>query len=400
MNIDLLNPLLNYPKLLLTVKLSALLLTCIIAYYIANRYLIKWVTALVTKSKTSLDDKIFSQRLMKRLSLVPPILILYNFSYLFGSLLPLIERILTAVSIWIGILISGTLLTTATEVYDALESSKQLPIKSYTQITKIIIYVVGGLVIVAVLLGKSPTVLLSGIGAMTAVLMLIFRDTILSFVASLQITSNDLVNVGDWIEVPKFGADGDVIDIALHTVKVQNWDKTITVIPTHKLIDESFKNWRGMTDSGGRRIKRAIDIDVSSIKFCDDDLLNRLNSIKILEEYLNTKKQELKVYNTSLQAELEHPLNTRHLTNIGCFQAYIRAYLHENSQIHNDLTFLVRQLAPSATGLPIEIYVFSSDTDWIEYERIQADIFDHLFAALPNFELKVFQYPSGGDFSS
>jgi len=233
---------------------------------------------------------------------------------------------------------------------------------------------------------------------MTAVILLIFRDTILSFVASLQISSNDLVRVGDWIESPTFGADGSVLDIALHTVTVQNWDKTFTIIPTHKLIDESFKNWRGMQLSGGRRIKRAVYIDISSIRFCDADMVERFKRMHLITEYVQRKQEELKRHNQEHNIDESVLVNGRRMTNVGTFRAYIDAYLKNHPLIHKDMTFLVRQLAPGPTGLPIEIYVFTTDTAWANYEAIQSDIFDHILAVVPQFDLRVFQEPTGQDF--
>ena len=256
----------------------------------------------------------------------------------------------------------------------------------------------GAIIIVGALLGRSPMVLLSGFGAMTAVILLIFRDTILSFVASLQISSNDLVRVGDWIESPKFGADGDVVDIALHTVKVQNWDKTFTIIPTYKLIDESFKNWRGMQQSGGRRIKRAVYLDISSIKFCDEAMVERFKKIQIIADYVAGKQEELKNHNAENEIDDSVLVNGRRMTNIGTFRAYVEAYLRHHKKIHQDMTFLIRQLPPGPTGLPLEIYVFTNDTAWANYEAIQADIFDHILAVIPQFDLRVFQEPTGKDF--
>jgi miniconductance mechanosensitive channel len=257
----------------------------------------------------------------------------------------------------------------------------------------------GSVVIVAVLIGKSPALLLSGIGALTAVLMLIFKDTILSLVASLQISSNDLFKIGDWIEVPQFGADGDVVDIALHAVKIQNWDKTISIIPTHKLIDSAFRNWRGMSESGGRRIKRSLYIDMNSIHLCTEEMLDKFMRFEILTEYINGKIKEVTDHNESNKINTAELINGRRLTNVGTFRAYIEAYLQNNSKIHPEMTFLIRQLEPTSRGLPIQIYVFTNDTDWVRYEGIQADIFDHLLAIIPEFGLKVFQSPSGKDFS-
>jgi miniconductance mechanosensitive channel len=296
------------------------------------------------------------------------------------------------------LLTGGTLLTGFGDIYTSLDISRGRPIKGYVQVFKLIIYLIGGIIIVSIFLGRSPLVLLSGFGAVTAIVLLIFRDTILSFVASLQITSNDLVRIGDWIEMPKYGANGDVVDIALHTVQVQNWDKTITVIPTHKLIDETFKNWRGMMKSGGRRIKRAIFIDLNSIKFCDEQLVERFKEYQLISDYVKQKQAELEQYNREHQVNTNVLVNGRRMTNIGTFRTYIDAYLRNNSKIHQDMTFMIRQLAPGPNGLPIEIYVFTKDTVWAHYEAIQADIFDHIFAVVSQFELKVFQNPTGRDF--
>ena len=271
--------------------------------------------------------------------------------------------------------------------------------KSYLQVFKLIVNLFAVIIFVAVLSGNSPLYLLSGIGALTAVLMLIFKDTILSLVSSIQISSNDLFKVGDWVEAPQFGADGDVIDIALHTIKIQNWDKTISIIPTHKLVDSSFKNWRGMSDSGGRRIKRSIKIDMNSIKFCSQEMIEKYKNIKILSEYISNKVKEISEHNKENSISVDTQINGRSLTNIGTFRAYIESYLKSNRNIHDGMTFLVRQLSPQSDGVPIEIYVFSNDTNWVNYESIQSDIFDHLIAIIPEFELRVFQNPTGKDFS-
>ena len=230
---------------------------------------------------------------------------------------------------------------------------------------------------------------------------MVFRDTILSFVASLQIASNDMVRVGDWIEMPQFGADGDVVDIALHTVKVQNWDKTITTIPTHRLISDSFKNWRAMSESGGRRIKRALHLDMSSIRFLGDADIERFGKFVLLKDYISEKKAELEEYNKSVtDGDPNLVANARRLTNIGTFRMYVVQYLKANPKIHDNMTFLIRQLSPTANGLPLEIYVFSNDVNWVAYEGIQSDIFDHLLAIVPEFGLRVFQQPTGQDFQA
>jgi len=272
-----------------------------------------------------------------------------------------------------------------------------MPLKSYIQIVKIFVFIFAVLLAISVLSGRSPWVLLGSLGAISAVLLLIFRDTILSFMANLQISSNNLIQLNDWVEAPAFGADGDVIEIALHTIKVQNWDKTITVIPTHKLIDESFKNWRGMQDSGGRRIKRAINIDMSSIKFCDESMIKKYMQIDLLSDYLKGKIND--IGKSKKGKSINVALNSRQLTNVGTFREYIKAYLRNHAKVNHDMTFLIRQLRPTENGLPLEIYVFSNDNEWVNYENIQADIFDHLLASVSYFDLRVFQHPSGYDFN-
>ncbi|AMG73675.1 mechanosensitive ion channel family protein [Sphingopyxis granuli] len=284
------------------------------------------------------------------------------------------------------------------EIYERRPDAASRPIKGYMQVLKIILYAGAAILIVAALMEQSPLLLLSGLGAMAAVLMLVFKDTILSLVASVQLTSNDMLRVGDWIEMPQLNADGDVIDIALHTIKVQNWDKTITTIPTHRLIAESFKNWRGMSESGGRRIKRSLLIDQNCIRFLTADEKQQLRRLRLIDDYLESKQGELGEWNARVERAGHDPVNSRRVTNVGTFRAYVLAYLRANGRISKDMTLLVRQLAPTAQGLPIEIYCFTSTTAWAEYEDIQSDIFDHLFAIMPEFGLRPFQDPSGVDF--
>ena len=243
----------------------------------------------------------------------------------------------------------------------------------------------------ATLINRNPLILLSGLGAMAAVLMLVFQDTLLSVVASMQIGSNDMVRIGDWIEMPSQDADGYVIEIALHTVKVQNWDKTITTLPIRKLITDAFKNWRGMFESGGRRIKRSLYLDQRSVRFLDDAEIKRLEEFVLLDDYLERKRRELAEWNADLEKQGAKPINERRVTNLGTFRAYVEHYLRSNANINQDMMLLVRQLQPGATGLPLEIYCFTSDVRWVEHEKVQADIFDHLLAILPVFDLRVFQ---------
>tara|TARA_B100001750_G_scaffold77276_1_gene61285 strand:+ start:1517 stop:2740 length:1224 start_codon:yes stop_codon:yes gene_type:complete len=393
----------EYPILNNIIPLFLLTLASYVAFKITRKILVRLVVPQIKKSKTKLDDILIKNHLFIRISYLVPILIVDNFSYLLSSNLSLeistVETIISISTIFVFNWIIDSILSSFTDAYS--RRYKQIPLKSYVQIFKILIIIFSGLIIVSILSGISPWGLIGSIGAISAVLLLIFRDTILSLIANLQISSNKLVQLHDWIEAPAFGADGDVIEIALHTIKVQNWDKTITVIPTHKLIDSSFKNWRGMEQSGGRRIKRSINIDLTSIKFCDEKMLSDLNKIDLLSSYLKDKNTSLSKSNKNIQKGNDsHYLNSRNLTNIGTFRAYIISYLRNHENINENMTFLVRQLPPSEHGLPIEIYVFSNDNEWINYENIQSDIFDHLIASTDYFDLRIFQNPSGHDLNS
>ncbi len=390
----------NNQAMALVIMTVGVLLLSLISYLIAKHYILKGFKKIIQKTKTRLDDLLFQDIILSRLSYLAPIIVIYTSAPLFASAEQIIRKISFAVLSWLILLVIGGILTTLNDVYMTLDISRGRPIKGYIQVIKLIIYCVGTIIIVCSLAGRSPLTLLGGFGAMTAVLLLIFRDTILSFIASLQISSYDLVRIGDWIEVPKFGADGDVTDIALHTVKIQNWDKTFTVIPTHKLIDETFKNWRGMQQSGGRRIKRAILIDIESVKICEDALVERLKKIHLITDYVQDKLRELEEYNAQHQIDTSSPVNGRRMTNIGTFRAYVAAYLRNHKKIHQGMTFLIRQLPPSPNGLPLEIYVFTNDTAWANYEAIQADIFDHILAVVPEFDLRIFQNPTGRDFEN
>ena len=393
----------EYPILNNVLPLLILILASYTSFKITRKILVRLIVPQIKKSKTKLDDILIKNHLFLRVSYLVPILILDNFSYILASNLSLeistIETIIAISTIFVFNWIIDSILSSFTDAYS--RRYKQIPLKSYVQIFKILIIIFSGLIVISILSGISPWGLIGSIGAISAVLLLIFRDTILSLIANLQISSNKLVQLHDWIEAPAFGADGDVIEIALHTIKVQNWDKTITVIPTHKLIDSSFKNWRGMEQSGGRRIKRSINIDISSIKFCNESLLSNLNKIDLLSSYLKEKDVLLSKTNKNIKIDDNfHQLNSRTLTNIGTFRAYVISYLRNHDSINENMTFLVRQLPPSENGLPIEIYVFSNDNEWINYENIQSDIFDHLIAATNYFDLRIFQNPSGHDLNS
>ena len=295
----------------------------------------------------------------------------------------------------IALAITG-IMSYVNELYERHPDARTRPIKGYIQVGQIVLFLAAVIIAISTLIDQSP-LLLSGLGAAAAVLLLVFKDTILSFVASVQLMSNDMLRVGDWIEMPQLNADGDVIDIALHTVKVQNFDKTITTIPTHRLISESFKNWRGMSESGGRRIKRALLIDQTSICFLEPDAVDELRRFRLLDEYLARKDEELREWNARALAEGRDPVNARKITNIGTFRAYVEAYLKAHEQVSKTKTLLVRQLDPGANGLPLEVYCFTDTVQWLAYESIQSDIFDHLLAIMPEFGLRMFQEPTGID---
>ena len=378
------------------VLVSIVLIVSILSYVITRYGIVKLILRLFEKTSNKIDDVLIQRGFLNRISYAVPLVIVYN---LMDSIIgedDIINRILLSLMAVVFVSCINALLNAINDIYNQSKYSTSINIKSYFQVLKLFINLFSVVIIVSILSGKSPFYLLSGIGALTAVLMLVFKDTILSFVSSIQISSNDLFKIGDWVEAPQFGADGDVIDIALHTVKIQNWDKTISIIPTHKLIDSSFKNWRGMSDSGGRRIKRSIYIDMNSIKFCDNQMLDSYKSVTLIKNYIEDKISDIDEHNASQNTSESH-INGRALTNIGTYRAYIKAYLKNNINIHKDMTFLVRQLSPTEKGLPIEIYVFSNNTDWIKYEGIQSDIFDHLIASTSEFGLKIFQYPTGND---
>ena len=393
--------LLNYILSISNDQLHMVYLTVIIIsflLYLVTRYIIlKSISHFFKKTSTKLDDVLIDKGVLNRLSYLIPLIFIYNLKELLAMYV-IVDRVLITLITLIFISSINAFINALSDIYSKSKYSNRLNIKSYIQVVKLFINIFGIIIIIALLTGKSPIYFLSGIGALTAILMLIFKDTILSLVSSIQISSNDLFKIGDWIEAPQFGADGDVIDIALHSVKIQNWDKTISIIPTHKLTDSSFKNWRGMSDSGGRRIKRSIKIDMNSIKFCDNSMIERFKKFKVISDYINQKQSEINKHNIENNINEEGLINGRSLTNIGTFRAYIEGYLHNHANIHNEMTFLVRQLAPESDGLPIEIYVFSSDTNWVNYEAIQSNIFDHLLAVLSEFDLKVFQNPTGDDF--
>ena len=387
--------------LILLVNLILIALLAWITDRVVKRVLIRGITRLAHRTASHWDDIVIKHRVLHQATHLAPALVIYHLAIPmlagYESLTAVIRQGALIYMIVMAALAVDSALNAGIEIVRTSRLPRELPVRSLAQVLKLMLYTVASISVLSLVLGRSPLLLLSGLGAMSAVMMVIFKDVLLGFVAGIQLSANRMVSPGDWIEMPNQGADGDVLEVGLTTVKVQNWDKTITTIPTYALIAESFKNWRGMSESGGRRIKRALYIDVSSIRFCDEAMLARYAKVQYIAEYLKGKREEIATWNAAHQIDPSGLANGRRLTNIGTFRAYIIAYLRHHPMVHQKMTFLVRQLAPTVHGLPIEIYVFSRDQDWSNYEAIQADIFDHLLAVVPEFDLRVFQSPSGHD---
>ncbi|HAD49638.1 MAG TPA: mechanosensitive ion channel protein MscS, partial [Idiomarina sp.] len=384
--------------------LAILIIAVWLSQFITKHILLRGVSKLLSRTELGSDPSVGLKIIVGRLAQVVPALILSAGIAYVPELPEWVVTVIRNVAIaYIALTVArafSAAMSSVNEIYMRRPGSYLKPIKGYLQIAQIIVYLIAAILIIAALIDKSPVILLSGIGAMGAVTLLVFQDTILSFVASIQLSSNDMIRVGDWIEMPQVNADGEVIDMALHTVRVQNWDKTITTIPTKRLISDSFKNWRGMQDAGGRRIKRSLFIDQTSIDFLNQDKLNELSKLALLKDYVNTKQSEINDWNRELVSQGKDTMNGRHMTNIGTFRAYVQNYLIHHPKVHQGMTLMVRQLSPTPQGLPLEIYCFTNDIRWEYYEGIQADIFDHLYAILPRFDLAVFQEPSGVDIRS
>jgi miniconductance mechanosensitive channel len=389
----------NYAYLVL----SALILGAFsfLVWHIIRLIMIFVVKTAVTKSKTTWDDKLFEFRVFRALSMI---LIAVIFVYAVPIVLKdfpktraicvIIAQVYVVLTIMFAI---NAILNAIVNIMEETETYRDKPIRSYKQVAKIVFYMVGFVMILAIIIGRSPLYILGGFGAVTAVLLLIFRDPILGFVASIQMSAVDLVRLGDWITVEKYGADGEVTEINLTTIKVRNWDMTVTIVPAYALVSESFRNWRGMEESDGRRIKKFISIKISSIKFCDEILYNKLLGIQLLKEYLENRNKEIEIYNEENNIDRSILINGRNMTNIGIFRLYAEKYLAHNPLINTNMIFMVRQLQPTENGLPIEIYAFSKEKELENYEAVAADIFDHLLATVPFFELEIFQSPSGSD---
>ncbi len=380
----------------------AVLILAAIAYFITKKVVVRVITSLIGKTESKLDDVLVERKVFDRLSLLVPSFVAYKFiPFALASYPPLVDVALVVISIYavlVATLAVDAAISSFLQIYHSFEVSKRMPIQNFGQVARLLLYFVAIIIVVSLILGESPLKLFAGLGAMTAVLMLVFKDPILGFVAGLQLSYNKMVSLGDWVDIPQHKASGDILEIGLTTVKVQNFDNTITTVPTQALINESFKNWRGMQESGGRRIKRAVYIDVNSVTFCDEERLARYSKIDYIKDYIEQKQSELDSHNAKFNVS-ESLVNGRRITNLGTFRAYVLAYLRNHPKINQRLTLLVRQLATEDSGVPIQIYCFSADKNWANYETLQADIFDHLFAVAREFDLRLFQRPSGSDFA-
>lgn len=371
-----------------------------VSYYIAQNVFLRVIHRIAEKTKSDWDDRLVGRGVFRRLSHVVPALLVHLLApYAFASvaLVTWARRgadiyALTAVLLAVNLAIS-----VGHEIYNEFEVSRRFPIRVYVQVVKILLAAGTVIICVSILTNQSPLLLLSGLGAMTAILLLISKDSIQGLLAGIQLVSNDMVRPGDWIEMPQYGADGDVVDITLHTVKVQNWDNTVSMIPTYALISNSFKNWRGMSQSGGRRIKRSIYLDISSVRFCTPEMIERYKRVELVSDYVEATRIEVAEHNKARGVNESVDANGRRMTNLGIFRHYVVGYLNAHPMINRQLTLIVRQLQPTEHGVPLEVYAFSSDKNWTRYEGIQSDIFDHLFAALKEFDLRAFQRPSGHD---
>lgn len=372
-------------------------LLCFIANWITKKVIIRFITHIINKHKLKWGDILLERKVLRRLSHFVPAIIIYSFATSFPTYRVAIETLALTYIMIVAFGVINRLLSVFNDIYQTYEISKTKPIKGYIQVAKIVIIIIGTILVIANLMGKNPAILLSGIGALSAVFMLVFKDSLLGLVAGVQLSATDMVRVGDWIEMPKYGANGDVIDISLNTVKVRNFDQTVTMIPSYALISDSFINWRGMQESGGRQLKRALYIDVTSIAFCTEEMIEHYKQIDYLSDYIVAREREIEAYNNTNKIDRSNIVNGRALTNIGVFRAYIDQYLQRHPGIHKGKTLMVRQLAPGETGLPLEIYAFTNSTQWAVYETVQADIFDHLFAVAGEFGLRIFQNPAGSD---
>ncbi len=380
------------------IGLLIIIAIAILSRIILRKLILKPLRFFIKKTPNIWDNAFVKRKVLDRLSYFLPVIIVYATASQFPEIQKIIEKISLSIIWFLSAFVIASIMDSINEIYSGFKISVTRPIKGLIQILKIIVFIFSMIMIFSTLSETSPLGVLTAIGALTAVLLIVFKDTLLAVVASFQITTDNLVNLGDWISVPQYDADGEVIDISLHIVKVKNWDKTVTTVPIYSLVSNSFRNYKSMILSGGRRIKRSLLIDMRSIKFLDGRDIDKLKKVQLIKGYLDQKIVEVEKFNKENKIDTSIPVNGRKLTNIGTFRAYVLEYLKNNEHIRKDLTYMVRQLPPTEMGLPIEIYAFSNDTNWVNYENIQSDIFDHIFAIVTQFDLKVFQNPSGYDF--
>lgn len=380
---------------------SAAIIVCILVFLFTRNIIARSLIVLAGRTSTKVDDVLVKHLRPFRIAWLAPLALIFAFAYLVPEYSQPIKKGALFFIMWVSVMTFNALLDALNEIYESRPNFNGVSIQSYLDIAKIALVIVAVILSISLFSGESPLVLLTGLGALTAVLLLIFQNTILSLVASVQIAAHDLIKEGDWIEVPSYEADGDVVNISLHTIKVQNFDKTFTVIPTHKIVDVAYKNWRGMTESGGRRIQRSLLVDMTSIKFCNGSMLARLGKIDLIHDYLQERMTSIESYQQEHSEIYDSPLDGPQITNTEIFRRYIVAYLKSRPDIYQEgMPFLVRTLAPTPTGLPIELYIFTRTTQWEVYEHIQSEIFDHLMAAASHFDLRVFQEPTGMDFAT
>jgi miniconductance mechanosensitive channel len=386
------------------ISLLAIAIIAIVANYIAKKIIVVTLVRVAKRTETLWDDFLINHKVFHKLSHIAPALIiqftiaiaLYDYSPKLSHVIETLSKVYIAI---VGILVVSSFLDAAHDMYMSMPMSKNRPIKGYVQLVKILIYFFGGIITISILFSKDPSGLLLGLGTSAAILMLVFKDTILGLVASVQVSANNMVKLGDWIEMPSRNADGTVLEISLNTVKVQNWDRTITTIPTYSMVSESFVNWRGMEESNeGRRIKRSIFIDTKSVKFCTPEMLEKFQKVHFIKDYIAERNAEIEAYNNATDADTDILINGRHMTNLGIFRKYMEQYLYHNSKINSDAVTVVRYRQPTEIGMPVEIYCFSNEKSLVDYEGVIADIFDHLLSVVSYFELRIYQNPTGEDF--
>ena len=390
----------------LGVLVALTVVAAVFAHRVGRWLLVGMGRRFVTKTKTPWDDFLVTRGVFSRLAhALPAAVLLLAAQYVYadiprGGFAVFLSRLGYAYLTGVGVGVAFAILDVVKDVYHSFETAHRNPIAGFVGGAKILVFIVGSILLISAILGLDPWGLVVGIGALMAVLLLIFKDAILGLVASIQILANDLVDLGDWIEIPAYGADGTVTDISLTTLKVENFDKTIVSVPTYALISGAFRNWRGMTQAGGRRVKRSVRLDMSSIRFCDEETLDGFERIELIRDYVKERRAQIAKVNREHGHDPEEVANGRRMTNVGTFRAYLRAFIQEHPKVRDDMTRIVRQLPPGSDGLPIELYLFSAETAWADYEDLQSDLFDHVLAVLPRFGLRVFQHPSGADLAS